>query len=243
MKKSAIVYVDGFNLYNGIHDIYGHKFLWLDLLQLVQNFRKKHEILSVKYFTAPLLNDPGAQSRQAIYWNALKGVHGERVQIVEGRYQRSDRKCRECAHEWPHYEEKETDVNLALSIVLDSIQKPATDYFLITGDSDAAPAIRQAQKLNPDGFYMALFPPMRQSFELQALMPNSMVIGESRLRQAQLPEEIVLPSGQVLEQPQKWRPSRFLDPDFFPPQPRPKVTASPGSVARVIAAREGRSPL
>lgn len=211
MSKTLIAYVDGFNLYNGVHDAFSHRFLWLDLIKLMQELRPNHHVIRVNYFTAPLLDDPDAESRQATYWNALEATHAERVQIVKGRYQRTTRTCHACDATWVHREEKETDVNMALAIARDALSQEATDYFLVSGDSDAAPAIREAQRINPGGFYKAYFPPKRHSDELKSLMPLSEVIGRTKLRDSQLPPVVSSSSGAEFAQPPKWMPESFLD--------------------------------
>lgn len=43
---TVIAYVDGFNLYHGLHDKYGRRYLWLDLQHLVQ-CRSSFEIRSL----------------------------------------------------------------------------------------------------------------------------------------------------------------------------------------------------
>lgn len=229
MPKSLIAYVDGFNLYNGIHDTFGHRYLWLDLVRVLELLRPNHEVIRVNYFTAPLLDDPDAQSRQATYWNALQATYGPRLQIVNGRYQRSNASCRDCGAQRIKYEEKETDVNLALTIARDAAKGEATDYYLISGDSDAAPAIREAQRINPKGFYKAYFPPDRQSDELKTLMPLSEVIGRTRLRDAQLPELVLGAQGQEYRQPLKWKPESFID-DGRPAAPHKPVSVTPAQV-------------
>jgi hypothetical protein len=227
--------VDGFNLYNGIHDAWEHRYLWLDLVKLFRVLRPSHTVLRVNYFTAPLLDDPDAQSRQATYWNALEALHGEQIQIVRGRYQRSVRRCKSCGDKWDHYEEKETDVNMALSLARDASAREATDYFLVSGDSDAAPAVREAQRINPHGFYKAYFPPKRHSAELQSLMPLSEVIGRSRLRDSQLPAVVRSATGAEYQQPLKWVPESFLDEngDAKPAAPTSPVTVTPADVRRM----------
>lgn len=232
MPKTIIAYVDGFNLYNGIHESFGHRYLWLDLVALLNQLRPHHRVLRVHYFTAPLLDDPDAQSRQATYWNALEAKHGDSLPIVRGRYQRSTSRCKGCGAEWPRYEEKETDVNLALTIAREAAEGEATDYYLISGDSDASPAIREAQRLNPRGFYKAYFPPGRYSDELKTLMPASEVIGRTKLRDAQLPEVVVASSGLEHRQPLKWKPESFID-DGLPTGSHAPVTATPADIARI----------
>lgn len=237
MPKTLIAYVDGFNLYNGLHDTFGHRYLWLDLVALLKSLRPRHEVLRVNYFTAPLLDDPEAQSRQATYWNALEATCGDRINIVSGRYQRSTQRCKSCDAEWRAYEEKETDVNLALTIARDAYQQEATDYYLISGDSDAAPAIREAQRLNPSGFYKAYFPPNRYSDELRSLMPLSEVIGRSKLRDSQLPPMVHGASVlQTFEQPAKWQPESFIHDGDEPPK---KLPVTPGVTPLDIMRRSG----
>lgn len=235
MGKSLIAYVDGFNLYNGIHDAFAHRYLWLDLVELLKQLRPNHDVVRVNFFTAPLLDDPDAQSRQAIYWNALEEMHGEKVQIIKGRYQRTIRACKACKAEWDHYEEKETDVNIALTIARDALAQEVTDYFLISGDSDAAPAIREAKRVNPTGFYKAYFPPKRHSDELASLMPLSEVIGRTKLRDSQLPKVVRSASGTQFEQPPKWTPESFLDDngDAIAPTAGAPVTVTPLDVRRM----------
>src|SRR5215813_5566380 len=44
---TVIAYVDGFNLYHGLHQGYGRRYLWLDLQHLVQRMRPHDQILRV----------------------------------------------------------------------------------------------------------------------------------------------------------------------------------------------------
>ena len=39
--ERVIVYIDGFNLYFGIREKFGKKFLWLDLIKLSKSLLKK----------------------------------------------------------------------------------------------------------------------------------------------------------------------------------------------------------
>ncbi|HEX4254964.1 MAG TPA: hypothetical protein VH089_07750 [Streptosporangiaceae bacterium] len=83
---TVIAYVDGFNLYHGLHHKYGRRYLWLDLARLVQRMRPGDQILAVRYFTAEIRDNPEALARQRTYLSAL-GAHSREVQVVLGRYQ------------------------------------------------------------------------------------------------------------------------------------------------------------
>lgn len=68
---TVIAYVDGFNLYHGLHDRYSRRHLWLDLEHLVQRLRPNDHIVAVRYFTALVRDDPAALIRQRTYLDAL----------------------------------------------------------------------------------------------------------------------------------------------------------------------------
>jgi uncharacterized LabA/DUF88 family protein len=208
MTKRAIAYIDGFNLYNGVHDTYIHKFLWLDVVKLVKNMRPHSNLVSVKYFTSTLLNDPEAQSRQSHYISALQASNPGVLEVFYGRYQAKAMTCKACGETWTTYEEKETDVSIAVEMVADAASGQAEDFYVVSGDSDMAPAIRRMQAIRDDVFCVAFFPPQRKSEELQRLMPNSMIIGRSKLGAAQLDLEIDVPAGRF-SCPPKWRAGQF----------------------------------
>ncbi|SHW95674.1 NYN domain [Mycobacteroides abscessus subsp. abscessus] len=198
-----MVYVDGFNLYHGLHSKYGRKYLWLDLVQLATQLRPQQQLIQVKYFTAPVLNDPQAQSRQDHYLNALRAKHPQQISIILGRYQTKKKTCFNCGHTYIHYEEKETDVNMATSLVVDAANKEFDTALLVTADSDMAPAVRATQSIHPQGFVAAAFPPDRRSYELSNLMPSSFPIYEKKLKKSQLEEKFTI--GNVpYQRPQKW---------------------------------------
>ena len=43
---TVIAYVDGFNLYHGLHDKYRRRYLWLDLEHLVRRLRPSDHIVA-----------------------------------------------------------------------------------------------------------------------------------------------------------------------------------------------------
>lgn len=201
-KQRLTVYVDGFNLYHGIHDWTGRRLLWLDLHALAQSLRPHQMLVGVKYFTAPVLDDPGAQSRQAHYIEGLTKLH-RTVEVVNGRYERKPMECLRCQATWTSYEEKETDVNIATRIVADAYTGSSDSIIVVSGDSDLAPAVRVARKANPRLFVAAAFPPRRFSQELKDLMPASFHIGRSKVTKSQLPETFEA-EGKTFQRPTSW---------------------------------------
>lgn len=204
--RDLIVYIDGFNLYHGLHDASGRSKLWLDVVALARSLRPHSHLVQVKYFTAPVLDEPDAASRQEVYQKALLAQNPGTVTIVPGRYQRRTMRCRRCDHSYTQYEEKETDVNIAVALVADTLTHACSDALIVSADSDLAPAVRAVQARAPGAFVAVAFPPARYSAHLRALMPKSFRIGSSKINQAQLPDHVVDPAtGIVFSRPDKWR--------------------------------------
>jgi len=198
-----IVYVDGFNLYHGMKDHFGRSMLWLDLVTLAQSLRPAQRLVTVRYFTAPVLDDPPAQGRQAHYQAALSAKYPTSIEIVQGRYQPRSVRCVKCSHTYTKYEEKETDVNIATALLTDAAMHNMDTAIIVSADSDLAPAVRAAMKLHSPLFVTAAFPPQRSSLELKALMPASFPIGVNKIRQSQLPEQFSA-SGATFQRPTHW---------------------------------------
>ena len=160
-----IVYVDGFNLYHGLHETAQCRWLWLDLVALAKKLRPRSQLVALRYFTAPVCGQQDALARQQTYSQALETKYPQQVQIIEGRYQKKPRRCRSCGARWTDYEEKETDVNIAVHLVRDVASNAMDSALVVSADSDLSPAIRMAQSMNPDLFIAAAFPPRRKSSE------------------------------------------------------------------------------
>jgi hypothetical protein len=203
---TVIAYVDGFNLYHGLHDKYERRYLWLDLLRLVQRIRPQDHILAVRYFTALVRDDRPALARQEAYLDALAAHSHGTVEVVLGRYQTKRQTCRQCGNFWISYEEKETDVNVAVSLVADAAAWASDIALLVSADSDLCPAIRTARALNPGRGMIAAFPPRRSSFEIRSLIPGAFTIAAADLRNSLLPETVSgTTAGQAHKRPGKWR--------------------------------------
>ena len=187
---TVIAYVDGFNLYYGLRNKYRHRHLWLDLEQLVRRLRPNDRIVAVRYFTALVRDDPAALARQRAYLDALSAHTGGTVDVVLGRYQSKTVACRQCGNIWTSYEEKETDVNIAVSIVADAAANASDVALIISADSDLCPAIRTARSLNPGRGMIAAVPPRRSSFEIRSVIRGAFTIAAADLRNSLLPDTV-----------------------------------------------------
>ncbi|RZS44825.1 uncharacterized LabA/DUF88 family protein [Herbihabitans rhizosphaerae] len=198
------VYVDGFNLYFGLRAKHGRRLHWLDLEKLATSLLKPSQRLErVVYFTARVRNDPPAEQRQSDYIDALT-AHCSRLTLLDGRYQAKTRHCRACGSRWTVYEEKETDVNIAVSLIEDAVTDRFDMALLVSADSDLCPAVKALKRLRPDKRIIAAFPPSRSSGELRRVVDGAFTIGDAKLRQSQLPDAVTTPAGIVLRRPARW---------------------------------------
>ena len=200
----VLAYIDGFNLYHGLREKHGRRYLWLDLEMLVRRLLRQGQVLSgVKYFTASVRNDPPALARQNAYIGALRTATS--VEVVRGRFQEKRVSCRSCRTTWTTYAEKETDVNIAVTLVEDSALQRYDTALVVSADSDLCPAVRSAKRLHSASNIVVAFPPKRHSDELKKAADGAFTIGDAVIRQSQLPGTVTDGRGAVYTRPPTWK--------------------------------------
>jgi hypothetical protein len=201
----AICYVDGFNLYHGLHeDAKAKPYRWLNLWALAESkLLPGHELKKVVYFTSIPPWDNSKASRHKTYIDALKFFN---VEVVEGRFQRDPTICRAaCKETFPYYSEKLTDVHIATRLLVDAQSDQFDWAYLISGDADQVPAIKAVKKIAPEKRIYVLFPPRRNAAELSQTAHRHESLGWKAFRDCQLPE--VIQSGKrVIRRPMRWDP-------------------------------------
>lgn len=206
MTRRVVAYIDGFNLYFGLKSKGWKKYYWLDLLTLSTRFLRPGQMLqSVHYFTARI-RDNGRNTadikRQSTYIDALCA---RGVQVHEGHYLEKRRRCRSCGAQWVDYEEKMTDVNIAVQLVSDAFDDAYDTALLISGDSDLTTPVAQLRKRFPNKQIVALLPPDRHSKQLQKAATGYLSISEAKLRASQLPDQVPPATHFVLQRPGTWK--------------------------------------
>ncbi len=154
---STNIYIDGFNLYNG--RVKGTPYKWLDLHAMCQMLLPNHEINRIRYFTAHLMgyeHDPGAPQRQDVYLRALRTLPTVEVHDrafftahpvllpqfpLAYPYTEHPRQKPPQMVQVQRTEEKQTDVNIAVQLMLDYFNGDGDEYVVISNDADMVPAI------------------------------------------------------------------------------------------------------
>lgn len=203
----VISYIDGFNLYFGLRSKGWKKYYWLDLLALTTNLlRPGQTIEKVHYFTSRIktnghnLDD---MKRQTTYLEAL--TESPVISISYGHYLEKKKTCHNCGAIWTDYEEKMTDVNIAVQLLSDAHDDLFDVALLISGDSDLTTPVRKLRSLYPRKQVIVMLPPNRHSVELAKAANASLPIGEAKFRQSQLPDEVLRSDGYILKRPQHWK--------------------------------------
>lgn len=157
MSGKAALYVDGFNFYYGVTNHFrpfrerlGYSLsglCWCDFRALVERNFGHTQLTAVKYFTAPVTTQvargeyPGEEGRYALWRAALATIPG--IRVIEGRYQPRGAECPIPGAPSHFREEKQSDVQLAIEMVIDAWEHGSNleIQYLLTGDQDLWPAV------------------------------------------------------------------------------------------------------
>ena len=204
--QRVTTYIDGFNLYFGMKSKNWRRYYWLDLVALSQSMLKPDQTLShVHYFTTRIRsnghNAPDAK-RQNTYLDALATLPA--LTRHEGHYLEKTRCCRRCGATWPDYEEKMTDVNIASQLLVDAFDDRYDTAIIMSGDSDLTTPVRRVRERFPNKRVVIAQPPNRHSQELNRAANGFFSIGEDKLRNSQLPNQVVSKTGFPLLRPAHW---------------------------------------
>ena len=201
------VYIDGFNLYYGLRDRGWRRYYWLDLHQMAGRLLRPGQTLAkVRYFTAEIVPQPGAQGarvRQDTYLKVLASLPN--LSIHYGRFLPRQANCRHCGATWTRYEEKMTDVNIAVELLGDAQDDTFDTAIIISGDGDLSGPVQAVRRRYPDKRVIIAFPPRRHSIGLRNVATGAFTIGRDVFRDSQFPEQVIQSDGYVLMRPANWR--------------------------------------
>lgn len=178
---------------------------WLDYPKFARNLTRKltdTELVGTRYFTSRIDTPESKRRRQNNYLEVLE-LRGN-IDIIYGNYRESNFECSGCRR--PNFipNEKQTDVNIAVEMMLDAYLNRYDVALLVGGDSDLVPAVR-AVKSHFKKQIICCFPPKRHSKELKLLQSGEIHFTEVDLKNSQLPDEVRRPDGYVYVRPDSRR--------------------------------------
>ena len=197
-QQRVVCFVDGFNLYHAINRIGDQCLKWVDLWALSSVFvrPKSQQLVDVFYFSA--YPDWLLQSKKR-HVQYVKAITAFGVKPVLGKFKFKDRRCPDCGHKWHGHEEKETDVNIALAMLNLAYQDRYDHAFLISNDSDLAPAIRMVRRHFPEKRITTIVPPHYfHSNELIQASSEKAKISVDHLKRCLLPPIVYDAGGNIV---------------------------------------------
>jgi uncharacterized LabA/DUF88 family protein len=199
----VVFLVDGFNLYHALRAKREfEKYRWLDLARLCKCFMKKSDQLGgVYYFTSLATWDAGKARRHRTYIQAL---HSSGVNVVYGEFKLKDKVCRICRRTYQTFEEKQTDVNIAIHLfrlAMEDIYDTAT---IISGDSDLIPSIVAVKQVFPGKQIGIVLPIGRASESLKLRADFHMRMKRFHLESSTFSGVVNLAGGGSVKSPDGW---------------------------------------
>lgn len=199
-------YVDGFNLYHAINDLRQPYLKWLNLRRLAERVARghAHEITRVVFCSAFFPGDFDKRKRHEAYNAALQAVG---VDVLLGHATKEPADCRTCGARWEQPREKETDINLALSVFSDAIAGLVDVVFIVTADTDQAGTMRFLRRSCPELRIVAVTPPGREkSKHLRDLSHANIVLTPDLIDASLFPAMFHSPSGRLIVRPHAYAP-------------------------------------
>ncbi|MCE2405182.1 MAG: NYN domain-containing protein [Dehalococcoidia bacterium] len=204
--QRVAAYIDGFNLYYGLKSKGWRRYYWLDPRRMLENLlQSDQELMMVRYFTARISaepQNPGKPVRQNTFLEALLTLPD--LHIHYGKYTPKGHTCPSCGATWQTYQEKMTDVNIAVALLGDAQDDAFDTGIVVSGDSDLVGPITTVRSRYSDKQVIVAFPPNRVSKQLREVATASFVIGRKTLHDSQFPDCVARPDGHVLTRPPSW---------------------------------------
>ena len=195
--------MDGFNFYCGIKSKQWKKYYWLNVVSFFEMFIKSdQELQNVFYFTATP-KDPGKKDRQDLFFSANKT--NAKFKLIFGKY--IEKKVYFGGKQYRTYEEKQTDVNIAVELIRNVIQDKCDISIIVSADSDLIPPIHLIRELSSTHKIVCFFPPKRYSTDLSHHSDATVNLEryEARFKQSLLPDKILLSNGYIIKRPKSWK--------------------------------------
>lgn len=196
-------FIDGFNLYHSLANNQQYrKYKWLNLYKLAEKFITKNDkIENIYYFTALATWDLNKVQRHKIY---VKALESQNIKVVYGKFKRKDKTCRLCHRTYHTFEEKQTDVNIAIYLFELAYKDEYDTAVILSGDSDLIPSIRAIRSIFPSKLIWTIIPIGRNAEELKNFSDKHMKIKEYHLRDSLFPDEIDI-NGIKIICPPSWK--------------------------------------
>jgi uncharacterized LabA/DUF88 family protein len=163
---------------------------------------KNEQLVDIIYFTALATWNLEKVRKHKLFIraNELKGVH-----VVYGEFKKRDKICSLCNKKYQTFEEKQTDVNIAIQLFKLSIEDKYDKAIIISGDSDLIPSIHAVRNTFPNKRIGVVIPIGRRADALKNACDFYMKMKEKHLSSAIMEHRIKINHNEYIEGPQDWK--------------------------------------
>ena len=196
--------IDGFNYYHAVDaNPKYRRYKWISLAKLCRCFviDKRDTIAGIEYFTTLTTWDSAKAARHKLF---IRAQENEGVRITYGEFKRKARRCRLCRKTSLTFEEKQTDVNIALRLFQLAVLDQYDKAIIVSGDTDLLPAVRVVQSTFPSKQIGVVIPISRASEDLKKQADFHYKMKEKHLHSSLYPENLTLTDGSVVQRPKNW---------------------------------------
>jgi len=179
-NKRVIIYIDGSNFYFSIKDTFNSK---INIEKFCKKLVKENELVQIKYYISPVgESNPEMYAEQQKFFEKLKKIN--KLKIIFGRLEKHKK------DEKSFYVEKASDVNLALDLVLDSVNDNYDEAYLISNDGDFSGAVKAAvERFNKHVVYVAIGNRKSISYHLKKVASKTIKVNEGFISDTKLDED------------------------------------------------------
>lgn len=215
-KERVAVYIDGFNLYHAIKNLRKPHLKWLNVhklsnLLIRQNSQK---IVSVRYFSAYGNHYSNTDkvyrlTRHRSYVSALeaKGVISHMGNFAKRDMHYSSGNGPYYRAKWRRYEEKQTDVGIAVHLINDAHMDKFDRALIVSLDTDMLPAFKIMQSEFPNKSIDCVAPPSRSHHrDIQLLGIGLKNIKVSQIEKSLFGSRVVKNGRIIANRPSAYKP-------------------------------------
>lgn len=212
-KERVAVYFDGFNLYHAIADLNRPHLKWVNLRKLAQLLikTKTQRVVAVHYFSAYAKHFGGTPKvgRLLRHREYVRALEAKGVKPQMGNFARRDWRFGATHYRarWTKYEEKQTDVGIAVNLIHDAHRDEFDRALVVSVDTDMLPAFAIMRAAFPAKTVVCVAPPRRSHHrDIQDTGVELAVIKESQIEKA-LFGPLVRSGGAIIaRRPPEYRP-------------------------------------
>lgn len=216
-QKRAALYVDGFNLYHSINDLNQPFLKWLSLWRLGEIIIPAQSERLVKVVVCTAFY-PGSSQKRWRHEQFLNALRATKVECIMGHYVNEDANCRGCGDTWKKPTEKESDINLALSLINDGWLDLYDKAYLLSGDSDQAATAKSFRAQFKKKELVTVSTPGRNfSTHIIPYVDHKIQLNVDHLEKAIFPQIVINPDGLSGRRPKEYDPPNgWVHPDNRP---------------------------